>query len=274
MDGVADIAGGVVVGGYACRRCGYALAGLSVAGVCPECGLEVAASTGGSLLEHASPEYLRVVHRGLMVGEWATIGVVGAAVAPVAFRMLGMSDATAVALGDLGSVLVAGAALAGWWMVAAPEPRRGMFGTGRGRGEARALRMLAAAGLGLAVAGFVGPFALRAAGRVFEAEAIRGPLNLLRLGAFAGMFVASTRVIRGLARRVPNARVARWATTLLWLCPVLSVVCALAMFAGPLMAMALYVVLIDDARGMLRRVRERAAKESVTAGILTNPGAP
>src|SRR5690606_23833499 len=59
----------------ACIGCGYALRGLPVAGVCPECGMAIARSFRGDRLAAADPDYVRTLLRGATLLLAAAVGV-------------------------------------------------------------------------------------------------------------------------------------------------------------------------------------------------------
>src|SRR5262245_1427978 len=58
-DSPARLDKGHIAGDKLCVRCGYALRGLSVTGICPECGTPVDRSLRGDLLEYCDPHYAR-----------------------------------------------------------------------------------------------------------------------------------------------------------------------------------------------------------------------
>ena len=110
--------------GARCLVCGYDLAGLDVAGVCPECAKPIEHSLRGNLLRYASQDYVRTLRRGavLVFVAWliAVFGDLIAGIATVALRMLGVTSIAIVdVLFDVGKVA---AMLVGWWMLSSPDP--------------------------------------------------------------------------------------------------------------------------------------------------------
>lgn len=112
--------------GRTCNKCGYALTGLSPAGLCPECGTPVSDSLRGILLQYASQEYLREVLSGLSLylnGILVSI-VVGIIAAILGFVAAsgGASMAGVQAIGTGLGLIPAIMMILGFWKYTIPDP--------------------------------------------------------------------------------------------------------------------------------------------------------
>lgn len=110
----------------ACIGCGYALRGLPVAGVCPECGMAIARSFRGDRLSAADPDYVRQLFRGAtlllafavaLVSLWIVILVVGGLVET---ERVGQTAFKALIVAAL--VVVVTTAAAGTFRLTAADP--------------------------------------------------------------------------------------------------------------------------------------------------------
>lgn len=122
----------------ACKGCGYNLRGLDPAGVCAECGREVARSLHIELLRDADPKWLDRIAHGM---RWAGASVVLLLLSPVVgvLLLLALKD------GELAGyemvtlcVMATETALAGCWFIASPEPGRSRAEDSRARRWSRA----------------------------------------------------------------------------------------------------------------------------------------
>lgn len=207
-----------------CRRCGYNLRGLALAGQCPECGLPVDDSVRGTLLCYAPVSYQRRVCQGLtLLNVVALAGMLGGLFLQV---LEGIWPYALLLL--LGSVGCAGA-----WLLSTRDPRDSPSGTRRLRWQ---LRGGAAAGLGPPVIAIViyvwdPPQPLRTA---LAAAA------LALTWAFLAGELAKYQYYAHVARALSKPRLARLAGWLRWpsvltaACPALSFsVILLVAAAGP-----------------------------------------
>ncbi len=121
-----------------CVACGYALVGLAMDGVCPECGVAVERSLGKRLLHDVDAGYLRELSRGarcVVWGAWLGLGVFfGSVVAIVSGGVLqGMGqpipDEWMMIANRIASVVFPLIALAaavvsaiGWWKITTADP--------------------------------------------------------------------------------------------------------------------------------------------------------
>lgn len=189
-----------------CRRCGYALRGLTIHGRCPECGTSVGWSIRGDLLRYSDPDWVERLARGTL---WIIVGVLGGLLASIIVASFGglaepgASEAVAWVL-SIGASLVA---LVGYWLVTTPEP----WITAE---AAFSVRHLARWGV---VAGFLGglvpDWTTVATGPAFSVVAILS--LILSLGGFVG-FIALFVHARRIARRVPDARLASHTSVVMW----------------------------------------------------------
>ncbi|MBN2446013.1 MAG: hypothetical protein JXO22_04775 [Phycisphaerae bacterium] len=130
-DAAAVARTGTVESEQRCTRCGYILRGLSVAGKCPECGLDVVLSIGEYDLASATPAWLRRMRRGLRLlltaAYLAGLGVAALLVAALAtFAQMVSQPSPIFFLMVISPMLLAMLAplpgMAGVLFIAAPNP--------------------------------------------------------------------------------------------------------------------------------------------------------
>lgn len=276
----------VVTGKQLCNGCGYALVGLPVDGVCPECGRSVAASLAGDDLRFAPPEYLRSLERGARWVQWSLvlkvltfIAGIGVGIALMAVGIPGQMWISTVVKGGLGLGAAAVSAL-GWWWLSAPDPSRRSGDKGeRPRRLVRVTLVLVVVGslassAGEVVQSVMGPTPIMVpggggAGAPATATAMGVGVVGLALGAVALVgnlawivqYFAAMTYLAWLTPRIPDEQAARDAKRLMWLGPVLYVFLACVFMIGPLIATVMYFVLLDRVREGVRRVRERVEAE-------------
>jgi len=208
-----------------CIRCGYNLRGLSVEGICPECGTAVGRSFQGDLLRFAPPEWIEKLASGM---NWILVGIVISiafgVLASVVGSLTGMSGGFTViahAFGIFGVI--------GYWMVATPDPAR------LENESAISIRSLVrftavfnyGVGFAEAGAGTLGP-------------EIEYPLmiaaSLLGLVGYFAQFIYARR----LALRIPNLRLAAQTRIVMW---------GLVVTTGLTLILGLLAVLVATPRG-------------------------
>ncbi len=250
-----------------CLRCGYPLVGLDAGGQCPECGSPVAASRQGRLLRFSDPEYVAMLHRGvllLLVGSIMSVllsfssGAMGAMLA-IAQSAGGNTGGWADLvwqlglglhlLGSAGEVLV----IIGWWWFSSPDPALPPAVRGdrprlviRGAlafGVLGVIAGLSVNGIGPGPGASVGPWQLVS----FAMLGLAGLAQMVRF--FAGMFY-----LKWLAPRIPDPLVEQRAGRYLWLLPVLVVVGS-CILIGPLIATVLQWLLLNRVRQQLKAIR-------------------
>ncbi len=113
----------------ACRGCGYNLRGLSTAGRCPECGVNVWISAAGQSLKYANPTWLAQVVGGARMIVQSLFGYCGLAVSnclasAVGGGWMGQQASAAGAFLGIGFLVVTVWLLYGLWRYTSPEPAR------------------------------------------------------------------------------------------------------------------------------------------------------
>lgn len=250
-----------------CVRCGYELMGLPSSGACPECGAPVIQSLMGDLLRFSSPAYVAMLKLGALIVVLATIGEVLASIAGIGLAIA--MPAQGQMLTQLLSVGASLALLAGWWLLATPDPAQ------EGRDQAVNSRIVLRVALIVQLVCTVGTFVLAMApgslGATLSpttgspgsqlAAVFSNPVVVLAMLAgvvnFAAMvtaYIASMFYVRALCRRLPNPELENFAKLMTWLGPLLSTV-GIMVCIGPLVALVLRVVIVERVRQNLRRVQ-------------------
>jgi hypothetical protein len=254
-----------------CNSCGYNLAGLPTAGLCPECGAPVEQSLKGDLLENASPAHVETLRKGvsLVLNGLLVSVVVNVLAIPVGIVMMQYGAYWPTHLMNMVGLLVSGVILWGWWMFSKLDPAY----TGRhDASKSRAwLRILLFVHVGFSLAGLL--LAYVAAGQEVETT-----VDVLALAVWAAKFFLEMSYVRWLAPRLPNERVAKRAKLLMWLGPVLYSAkwslwfaplpfALLAVFfgLGPLIALIFYWNLLNWVRNDLKAIQERQTLEALAA---------
>ncbi|MFT3683817.1 MAG: hypothetical protein QM783_02635 [Phycisphaerales bacterium] len=242
-----------------CVKCSYDLRGLPLDGVCPECGAPVQDSLRGILFAFASPDYRGKIAKGLSLVLTAILLtiVLGVGSLVVSFAMGGApSGRMAVAVASLG---VTAMGILGYWWYTEPDP--GYTGLERPNSARQVARIAVMVQAGvqavqlvmMLMSDTVGAATGTAAG--FSAVMIlSGFLSLLALAAWVTQFFAVMQYTRWMATRIPDAFIQRRAATYMWLLPVISVVGAILLFLGPLVALILYWNLLDRLRKHVKSI--------------------
>jgi hypothetical protein len=258
---------GALEPGYYCAGCGYALDGLKATGVCPECGMQVSRSLAGDLLRDASSEYVSRLQRGASLVYWSLIAIVvltiGGFVGLFAFGAAGggaggfNARGLQILLSGVG-FLVGLIGFYGWWLLSSPDPRHGPTQQGTARIIVRiAVAFRAAVSLFSLVANIImqgsgsGGGTPTISGAVFTVSAIA---SLLSFVAWIVGFIAAMVYLQGLALRIPNRVVYDRARRYIWLLPLIYVLLFLCFGLGILIALVMYVNLIDLVRKDLKKV--------------------
>lgn len=252
-----------------CYKCSYALRGLSLNAVCPECGAPVSESMRGILLQYSSPEYiasLRTGHSFVLNGILLLIVVslltgVGAAVAGA----MGANINTASTIGAGLNVVTSAIVFFGYLKITEPDPR--FAGTGDPTQARSLVRIMAIISIVLGVASFFlqalsmgGGIAVGGAGGM--AASVFGILLFVAMGlgivAFAVQFFAMMTYMKWLGTRVPDGWIIRRSKTYMWLLPVLYTVGS-CLLVGPLIALILYWNLLHRMRKHLISIQENGS---------------
>jgi len=267
-------ADGALEPGFYCAGCGYALDGLKATGVCPECGMPVSRSLAGDLLRDASSEYVSQLHRGASLVYWSLIAMVvltiGGFVALIGFGAAGggaggFNGAGLQTLFSGVGFFVGLIGFYGWWVLSSPDPRHGPTQQGKARIIVRiAVAFRAAVSFFTLVvnaftqsSGFGGA-APTIASSVYSLSAVA---SLLAFVAWIAGFIAAMVYLQGLAFRIPDSVVYDRARRYIWLLPLIYVLLFLCFGLGVLVALVMYVNLIDLVRKDLKKVLVEQAFE-------------
>ena len=267
-----------------CLRCGYSLRGLGRDGLCPECGTPVSFSLRGNLLEYSAPEYVGTLHRGVLTIEWGIalaailiIGRIAGTLVLIAATAGGGPPFMLTLVWQMASLVLSAMSIVGWWMLSTPDPA--YIGAGDGSTARKVLRVT----LAVSAAAFVASSGIElgfgaAAGRFQTAPGPTGAPPIVSLAQLASMlagvastvawvvqFFAAMQYLRWLAPRIPDAAIAKKAKLYMGLLPLIYVVGAICLMLGPLIALVMYVGLLDALRKGLRGVRTRIAESNVPA---------
>ncbi len=187
-----------------CVRCGYNLRGLDLAGRCPECNNPIAQSVEGDLLPRADPVWLERLQLGMTVKLWNL--VVGFLVGVVAGILVGAAGLPGV---FVTLVALAGAALGLWaaFLITSQEPRVSM--TEDPVSLRRVVRGCAVAVVFAQVMQQAGEYAPNGAALLVIGLA-------LGVGASVVSYFGEFVYLRRFARRIPDARLVRSTTTVMW----------------------------------------------------------
>lgn len=236
-----------------CIGCGYDLAGLARDGRCPECGTPVERSYAPDMLENRSLEFLNSLHSGLRIVFFGMIGIIcltAVSVAAVITAQI-LSPGALAAIQLVATILTTALSLVillGWWRITTPDPAR--VGGGLDVRPRQVLRVTLIAGLAvsvcmLALQPFVRPEQLDV---TTATGALYAVLQLLSLVAWGVQFFAAMLYFRWLARRIPDPKLESDAKRFMWLGPVLFIVFYLCLLIGPLVALVLYMIMLNTLR--------------------------
>jgi len=194
-----------------CVSCGYDLRGLAIEGSCPECGTPIERSLRGDLLRFSDPRWVTAVAHGM---GWLIFAVVLTILLGVVFESLSATREAVLlittheaALSFAGEIIIDAVAMIGYWLVTTPDPRDG------NQPARQRVRLCAR---WCQVAGIVG--GLTASGITMTAVDDRigmGVSFVANLVGLVGMF-ALLIYLRGIAIRIPNARLASHTTSIMW----------------------------------------------------------
>jgi len=278
--------------GKACITCGYALDGLPLEGLCPECGTAVQLSLKPNRLVFANPQWLASIKRGLVLIEFSIVLRIGQRLFGgflAAFTGFGMSSRTVVWFGAIVSITTSSLELLGWWLASSPEPAKG---TPSSQGTTAIwLRGLAITSVLLYIASILlshaSTFAMTAASEIAR------PLADC---AFAGLLFPATKFFEDLAQRAPLPSLLKtvrltWALTWVVLIrAVLMLITQLAFTASPAAANTFtgcvflplslawlvwavsYLSTIDGTRDMLSRILRHITDHAATVELRVPAG--
>jgi len=260
-----------------CLNCGYNLRGLTEDGRCPECGTPVERSLHGNLLIYSAADYLRTMHLGLVVIIASVIASVAVSIVFIALTILfgafaasqnaPASAATAVTMTEVAATLFASAiglvTLVGWWMFSAPDPA--IIGQETG---SRA-RVIVRTTVAISAAATI----LQAVFETASASTVNPAVHVAVVGTTAASliagivkFFAAMLYIRWLAPRLPSRAIDKKARQYMWLIPLLVLVTPCTIYISLLVALVLYLLLLNELRQGIRSIREVRAREDAYAG--------
>ncbi len=281
--GTAYAALGVVEEDRPCLRCGYSLRGLSLTGACPECATPVESSLRGPLLEYSSAEYVASLHRGVFLVELGLaigiFGVLAMVVGTVGLAVMGAGAPPAWLpwLMGVGSVALTMLGLAGWWLLSTPDPA--FVGQNNGTTARQVLRVTLVIAAASAVASLftevavggtrgMGPGPGTTASPLTALVLLAMVVQVGAMIAWVVQFFAAMQYLRWLGPRIPDATITDRARRYMWLLPLIYVLGFICLMIGPLIALLMYIRLLDNLRTGLRSVRRRieSGAEALPAG--------
>jgi hypothetical protein len=190
-----------------CTHCGYNLRGLSREGRCPECGSLIDESLHGDLLRHADPEWLDRLRFGTSLKLWnIAIGLLSGLAGGILLALVALPPVALIAIG-LGS-----SALGLWasFAITTQEPRIAL------KEDPVTLRKVVRF---CAASGFVGSILQNflTSGNIGTVLYIAGCIL-----ALAGVVAVVGELVyfRRFARRIPDGKLERSTTVLLWAVPI------------------------------------------------------
>lgn len=185
----------------ACINCGYNLRGLRGDGVCPECANPIGQSLRGDRLIFSSSEWLKHLRRGAALMLWYIVTVALFAAGTYVVNVSQFGPAFAMVPDTLADVLF----IAAIFSLTMQEPRiSGSAAPGRLRDIVR----------GCAVAAFVGKLVLFVAASL--SHNAFGIIGILLLAGNVIAIVGTLIILRRLARRIPDEKLAKSTGALLW----------------------------------------------------------
>lgn len=239
-----------------CIRCGYNIVGLSTDAACPECATQVALSLREPLLQSASPEYLRTVKRGLsLVLNGILLQIVVGVLVPAVAGGFGAAPAFVGLLLTGAQLVVSIMILIGYWFYTEPDP--GQVALESTNSARKVVRWVVGVQAAVSLGGFLLTFLAESvsdADLVALLQALIGLATLAGLGIWLIQFFAVMRYTRWLATRVPDKKMIRHTKLYMWLLPAVSIIGAIALLLGPLIALILYWNLLHRLRTYLNKL--------------------
>ena len=193
----------------ACRRCGYNLRGLTLDMACPECSTPVGDSVHGDLLAFADPDWLDRLRLGTTINLWLTALIALASLGGFLAALLGAVNYMNSIAVTLFGLLCSGLSLWASFLITTQEPRISL------EEDTVTLRKVVR---GCALIGFFGGALQEAAAQLQTSQAmilafvLEAALVPVWIVAYFGEFL----YYRRFARRIPDQRLARSTTIVMW----------------------------------------------------------
>jgi Flp pilus assembly protein TadD len=199
---VAAASAETITANVQCVRCGYNLRGLTPEKICPECGTPVGRSVHSNLLRYSDPHWLGKLRLGAALVLWNIVIAIllgGAAITFTLWRFPPMAEA-------IGSSIAAALVLWAIILVTTREPR--ISHPEDPVTLRRFVRLSATAGFVGTLVAALGPYL----GGGAIVLIVVASLQLAGIVAYFGQFV----YLRRFARRIPNGKLARSTTIVMW----------------------------------------------------------
>lgn len=247
-----------------CLRCGYNLRGLQPEGACPECGTPIVRALRGNLLIYSAPEYVAKLHRGLLCILLAIVTLVGGGLlllvaffcVQVVFPEWQWLSPWISNIATVGSAGLSVLSLIGWWLFSTPD--EAIIGRDVRDTPRRVLRIAVVLSAAVMIVDALGELHMYQYLNFAALGLIGGFIGLI---AWLAQVFASLLYVQWLAKRLPDRRIAHRARIYLWLLPLVYVIGFCVFLLGPLVAMVLYFILLNDVRVRLGAVRRHMAPE-------------
>lgn len=213
-----------------CVHCGYNLRGLRPRGLCPECGREIVDSTRGSLLRHADPEWLMTLRKGAALKLWQILLTI------LLFIGAGIlaSVTGSVLFGFVAELIATGLGLWATFLITTQEPSVAL--SEDPMALRRVIRACAVATLaGTVIEGAYQPNAALSGVSLPLLWVLSVLVIVLQLGGIV-VYFGELVYLRRFARRIPNEKLIKSTTIMMWLFPIgfglLSLTGVIAAFGG------------------------------------------
>lgn len=238
-----------------CRRCRFNLRGLTPERNCPECGFPIERTLQGDPLILSSPGYLRKLSIGLawiLVSTIVQIGLslVGAAAGFVAAFLVASGGMTAFPYWSqivmvIISIPLSLALLYGWWMFSTPDPDiTSVTASDSGDSPRIIVRWMTVL---LVVTSLLSGVSTVMRGDPTEVDFFVIGIGLLATLGSILQFFASLYYVRWIARRMQDASLVEKAARYVWMLPLIYIA-GMCVIVGPLVALVLYVLLLNQLR--------------------------
>jgi len=258
-----------------CRNCGFNLRGLSEDGRCPECGAPIWNSVQEDLLVYSSKSYLTSLYRGvccILIAALLNIALV------IVSIVVGIAITVSIARGgntggggamftttgtqshfnaiiQTMSLPIALLSLYGWWLLSAPDP--GQRIGDKGQTPRQVVRIAVTILASTNVFSTTLQFVILANPSL---GLIAGGMGIISAIAGIVLFFAAMLYLQWLGPRIPSETITNRARLYMWLLPVIFVI-GNCLIVGPLVAWIMYLLLLNQVRVALKRIRHEKDQE-------------